>query len=301
MKTGTNQALQTHPDLKQYAKQQARNARHQVRRAAVLVQNRRFTLTGIPVLFANSFPKSGTHLLSQILVGFTKIGPAVNCGLPVITTYSNITGQQHPVKEIVAAVKRLKPGDIGLGHLHAFPEIVNILCTSGYAAFFILRDPRDVVVSHVYYVTEMEPDQFHHDYYTYHLQSFDERLSTSILGLPDSQAPFPNIADRFAPFVDWLDHPEVLTLHFENLINDKVAEIRTIIEHAVQRGFPLQIPMDQAIQTLLSAIDPKRSPTFRSGKSGGWRDKFSAEHRSLFKQVAGDLLIQLGYEQDYDW
>jgi len=35
-----------------------------------------------PVLFGNSFPKSGTHLLTQVLAGFSRFGPVVNSGLP---------------------------------------------------------------------------------------------------------------------------------------------------------------------------------------------------------------------------
>jgi hypothetical protein len=28
---------------------------------------------------------------------------------------------------------------------------------------------------------------------------------------------------------------------------------------------------------------------------------FSEEHKQLFKDVAGDLLVRLGYEKDNDW
>ncbi len=33
---------------------------------------RRLSFTGVPILFANSFPKSGTHLLTQVLQGFPR-------------------------------------------------------------------------------------------------------------------------------------------------------------------------------------------------------------------------------------
>ena len=49
------------------------------------------------------------------------------------------------------------------------------------------------------------------------------------------------------------------------------------------------------------SIDPKRSPTFRSGKAGGWQEAFTEEHKRLFKEVSGDLLIELGYEKDHGW
>ena len=45
----------------------------------------------------------------------------------------------------------------------------------------------------------------------------------SILGRPDSNVEFPDIAERFAPYLGWLDHPEVLTIHFEDLIQDRAA------------------------------------------------------------------------------
>jgi hypothetical protein len=52
---------------------------------------------------------------------------------------------------------------------------------------------------------------------------------------------------------------------------------------------------------LVEAIQPKKSHTFRSGKTGGWKNHFTDAHKKLFKDVAGDLLVQLGYEKDNDW
>jgi hypothetical protein len=280
---------------------QARLARRALRRLGQMVRFRRLSLTGVPVLLANSFPKSGTHLLTQVLQGFPAIGPAVDSGLPAIVTYEGDSGRQRQVAEILADLQRLKAGDLAYGHMHALPDVVRLLCQPGYAAYFILRDPRDVVVSHVHYVTEMEPNHIHHRYYTEELHSFDERLAVSILGRPDSPVPFPDVQARFEPYLGWLDHPEVLVLHFEDFIQQQQAALRRVLEHAVQRGFPLQISPPAAIQTLADSINPQRSPTFRSGKVGGWRDQFSAENKRLFKQVAGELLIRLGYEQSDGW
>ena len=58
---------------------------------------------------------------------------------------------------------------------------------------------------------------------------------------------------------------------------------------------------DQIIDALETNIDPQRSPTFRSGKTGEWKKYFNDEHKNLFKDVAGDLLVQLGYEKDDNW
>jgi hypothetical protein len=273
--------------------------RRSLRRIATSI--RQGSLLGSPVLFANSFPKSGTHLLTQVLCGFTKLGPVVDSGLPAIVTYEGATGRPRNVGSILRDISRLKPGDIAYGHLHAIPEVVSALTGPGVLSFFVIRDPRDVVVSHVHYVTEIETDHTHHRYYAHELRSFEERLNVSILGRPELSNPFPNVQERFWPYIGWLDIPEVMLLRFEDLINNRTDSLEQIFDHVVNRGFPIKYSRKESIQVLDSVIDPEKSPTFRSGKVGQWKDDFKGEHKQLFKEIAGDLLLRLGYEADHDW
>lgn len=283
--------------------------RREFRRARQLLRHRCISLTGVPVLFANSFPKSGTHLLTQVLQGFTRIGPAVDSGLSAIVTFDGFTGQPRPLDAILADLYRLKPGDIAYGHLHAVPPIVDYLCQDSFASYFILRDPRDVVVSHVHYIIDMAPAHIHHHYFQEVLSTFDERLRVSICGMDAAavsrpEIAFPSITARFEPYLGWLDRSEVLVLRFEDFIHRRQETLLRIINHAVKRGFPLNGNGDncqEAIQVLNASIAPEHSPTFRRGKIGGWREEFSPENISIFKKVAGDLLIHLGYEKNFDW
>ncbi len=167
------------------------------------------------------------------------------------------------------------------------------------ALYFIYRDPRDVVVSHVHYVTEIEPNHVHHAYYQ-SLPDFDARLNTSILGRPEMGDLFPDIRGRFEPFLGWL-RPEVCVLKFEDFIQHRETTLDRILTHAEQRGFTLRMPRAEALRTLSDSINPQKSPTFRSGKVGGWRGKFTDAHTRLFKETVGDLLVRLGYEEDADW
>jgi hypothetical protein len=285
-------------DLKSNLLLQARLARRTLRRRRASRRYSSLTLEATPVLFANSFPKSGTHLLTQVLKGFTRIGPAVDSGLPAAVTFEGDTGRQRSADEIVHDLERLLPGDIGYGHVHALPEVVAILCQDGVAAYFILRDPRDVVVSHVHYLTGMKADHIHHRYYQDELQNFDQRLQASIEGVAGM---LPNIWERFEPYMDWLDHAEVLVLRFEDFILERGNTIGKVFDHAVDRGFRATCSREASLELLESSIDPARSPTFRSGKIGGWRDSFNEQHKRLFKEVTSDLLIRLGYERDNDW
>ncbi|MGB9640879.1 MAG: sulfotransferase domain-containing protein, partial [Anaerolineales bacterium] len=205
------------------------------------------------------------------------------------------------ISAIMDDLRRFLPGDIGYGHLHAQPPIVELLSTPPFATYFILRDPRDVVVSHVHYVTEMESRHALHDYYLHQLETFDQRLSASISGLEHHNLPLPNIYQRFAPFLGWLEAEQVLTLRYEDLMQERAEQIGRILIHAVERGLPLNCSIAEAVHKIEERIDPRRSPTFRKGKIGGWRESFNNEHKKLFKEVSGDLLVRLGYEQDDNW
>jgi hypothetical protein len=212
---------------------------------------RKMSLGNIPILFGNSFPKSGTHLLTQILQAFSKIGPAVDSGLPAVVMYDGQTGEPRSIKTILQELQLFRPGDMGYGHLHAEPELVEILCADSFAPYFILRDPRDVVVSHVYYVTDMEPDHALHPHYTQQLGSFDERLMTSIRGLPEGRFPFDDITGRFQPYLGWMEQPAVLALRFEELVaapQDRSCTPSCSMPSSA--AFTLDCPLEQAQQIL---------------------------------------------------
>ena len=253
----------------------------------------------LPVLLGISFPKSGTHLLDQILLGFSKVAPYARRLHSFYAEYEGESGRKRPPEQALAWLNSLRAGDIASAHLFARPEAVERVCSPKFVPYFIYRDPRDVVVSHVFYVTDMEARHVHHVYYQ-SLPDFDARLHVSIVGRSDMDIEFPDIAERFAPYLAWLEHHEVLSIHFEDLIHDRAAVLSRIIDHFLTR-VPLQVPRQVMLESLEASINPERSPTFRSGKTGEWKKHFTEEHKTIFKKVAGDLLIRLGYEKDNHW
>ena len=254
---------------------------------------------GWPILLGISFPKSGTHLLDQILLGFSRVAPFSRRLHSFYAEYEGESGRKRDPGQALRWLESLHPGDIASAHLFARTEAVTHVCRPAFAPYFIFRDPRDVVVSHVFYVTEMEANHVHHAYYQ-SLPDFDARLKVSILGRPDADVEFPDIAERFAPYLGWLDQPSVMNIHFEDLIHDRAGSLNRIIDHFLTR-VPLQASRDLLLDSLESSINPGKSPTFRSGKTGEWRKHFTDEHKKIFKDVAGDLLIRLGYEENHNW
>lgn len=253
----------------------------------------------LPALLGISFPKSGTHLLDQILLGFSKVAPYAKRLHSFYAEYEGESGKKRGAEQALNWLDSLRPRDVASAHLFATREAVSRACSDRFVPYFIFRDPRDVVVSHVFYVTEMETRHVHHAYYR-SLPGFDSRLEASILGRPDSDIEFPNIADRFAPYLGWLERKEVLKIHFEDLIHAREATLTSIMDHLLSR-VTLQTPRRLILASLEASINPTKSPTFRSGKTGEWRKYFTDEHKKLFKEAAGDLLLKLGYEKTNDW
>jgi len=253
----------------------------------------------LPVLLGISFPKSGTHLLDQILLGFSNVAPYARRVHSFYAEYEGESGIKREPQQALAWLDSLRPRDVASAHLFARPAAIDRVCSPKFAPYFIFRDPRDVVVSHVFYVTDMEARHVHHGYYQ-SLPDFNARLTASILGRPDAGIEFPNIAARFEPYLGWLERKEVLIIHFEDLIHDRAAALNRIMEHLLSR-IPLQTPRQLILDSLEASINPTKSPTFRSGKTGEWRKHFTEKHKRIFKEAAGDLLIKLGYEKDDNW
>jgi hypothetical protein len=40
---------------------------------------------------------------------------------------------------------------------------------------------------------------------------------------------------------------------------------------------------------------------FRKGIAGDWKNVFTEQDKRVFKAAAGDLLVELGYEENNDW
>ena len=269
-----------------------------IRRLRTLRKWKRTSFANLPVIFGNSMPKSGSHLLLQILKGMQNLGPFVETGGGPIRTIT-IKGRYRPSTEVTADLRRLRPGDIGWGYLRSAPEVLEFLCRPDWVTYFILRDPRDMLVSHVYYATDMYEGHGMHEYYQ--TLSMEERLKTAIQGIHKEGLSLADVRTRYDRMLGFLDHPEILTIHFEDLILHRESTLNVILDHLEVGGYRLPVDRSQAVEILGKAIDPQKSSTFRKGRVGDWREHFNQEHKQLFKEIAGELLVRLGYETNNDW
>jgi hypothetical protein len=267
--------------------------------AQAVLRWRRLSFDEAPSIFGNSKPKSGSHLLLQVLAGFTQIMPYAYVDADPVRTITR-TGRRKSPQEVLAELRRIPKGVIGWGYVEASAANVTFLCKPDRVNYFIYRDPRDMLVSQVYFATDMYEEHGMHAYYK-SLPDFGSRLKAAITGVDQDGSKMVSVKQRYEGVFQWLDQPHVLCIRFEDLILRRDATLNAMLDQVEQTGYRIATPREKALPILVAAIQPKKSRTFRSGKTGGWRDHFTDEHKKLFKEVAGDLLVRLGYEASNDW
>jgi hypothetical protein len=277
--------------------------RHAVRPAGKSLQAmarwKRLSFDEAPPVFGNSKPKSGSHLLLQILNGFTQIMPYRYVDADPVRTIQK-DGGRRTVDDVLADLKAVPRGVIGWGYVEATPENVSFLCRPERVNYFIYRDPRDMLVSQVFFATDMHEEHGMHEYYR-SLPDFGERLKAAITGIDRDGLYMVSVKQRYEGVFQWLEQKHVLCLRFEDLIDNRQGTLDAMLHEVERTGYRIPTPREKALPILVEAIQPRKSHTFRSGKTGGWREHFTVNHKTLFKDVAGDLLIRLGYEKNNDW
>jgi hypothetical protein len=280
-------------------KHSLKQVRWRVRRARAVVRWGFESLNHTPIVFGNAMPKSGSHLITQVLRGLMQLGPFVDPGLPPVNRAEDNTNL--PAELILAGLEAMQPGDVRYGYLPAERSYLEFLNRPEVAAVYIYRDPRDMVVSHVFYATEMHTGHGMHRYYTETLNSTEERIAAAIRGVSQNGFEMRSVNARYRAYQDWLQQPAVLAVRFEELIGDREATLNKLLDYLAKKGFQPREPRAEAIRVLSRALDPRKSGTFRKAQPGNWREHFTEANKHLFKEQTGDLLITLGYEKSNDW
>src|SRR5712691_10325820 len=108
--------------------------------AQAILRWKRYSFHEAPPIFGNSKPKSGSHLLLQILNGFTQIMPYKYVDAEPLRTITK-DGRRRTADEILADLKHTTKGVISWGYLEATKENVSFLTEAGRVNYFIYRDP----------------------------------------------------------------------------------------------------------------------------------------------------------------
>jgi len=264
-----------------------------------IIRWRRLSFEETPPIFGNAKPKSGSHLLLQVLRGLERIMPVAFVAADPIRTVTK-QGRRREPAEIIADLERIRPGVVGWGYLDPTPDNVRFLCQPNRVTFFLYRDPRDLLVSQVFFATDMYEEHGMHAYYK-SLPDFGARLNVAITGIDQDGLKMVSVGQRFAGVLQWLKTDHVCCLRYEDFMNQRRSTLESMLDAIQESGYRIPVARSDALAILEKAIQPARSRTFRTGRPGGWREYFTPAHKRLFLETAGDLLVQLGYETGPDW
>jgi len=250
-----------------------------------------------PAVMANSFPKSGTHLLEQVLDSLPGVR---NFGVFLSSMTSSWAFRERTKESTLRVIDSVLSGELLRAHLFYDEAYEAAMRRKGIAHYFIFRDPRDVVVSEAYYLKDM--NRWHRLHRLMKTLDAGAAITMAITGASrDTGLYYPNISDRFARYAGWLDSPHTYAVRFEDLRSERLAECVSAMVQVFETLHPDRIAKGRVVRNAMAHINPERSHTFRQGGSSAWRREFNAEHKTLFKKVAGQLLIDLGYENDLHW
>lgn len=155
---------------------------------------------------------------------------------------------------------------------------------------YIVRDGRDVVNSYFHYSVTPRMLQLHPEYQL-----------TSIEKIYGDMDYFERIVLQWKEHVDTFlkFQNKYLLIKFENLLKYKAEQVLKIIDF-------LEIRQTLDVNRVIDATNihqmRKNAPAHvREGKRRDWIHYFDQAHRQLFKSIAGEALINLGYENDTNW
>jgi hypothetical protein len=240
--------------------------------------------------------KSGSHILEQYLEGLERITPLVFTDVHPVRTYDD-SGRVRNSSEVLRELTRLQPGDMAWGYLPARDPYLSWLSDPSLVSYFVYRDPRDRIVSHIFYASDIHEGHAMREYYR-GIDSMEKKIDDTIRGVPGL---IEDIRAGYQSYLGWFEVENVMKVRFEDLVNAKRRTVTELLSFLIEHGIKPTADRSAAVDLLLEAMAPKHSPTFRSGRSGGWRQHFTEKNKETFKAVAGDLLIRLGYEDSNDW
>lgn len=245
---------------------------------------------------AITIPKSGTHLLEKLLGQLTNKKYAVTW--PRLSKALWGECWVLPNWKFERLTEPSKTSYL-LTHLMYKEEYVTVMIAKNCRGLFLYRDPRDQIISAYFYLKEhpMWPPQF-----------FAKEMSDFIFEMIDQKEisdpfrPTQGISDFYAQYTLWMSVPGIYSMRFEDLVGAEGGgsterQERVIADIASHLGVVLT---GGELSSIASSLYGE-SLTFRAGKIGSWRDYFDEQHKKAFKKTAGQLLIDLGYEKDFDW
>ena len=247
-------------------------------------------------IFINSVPKAGTHLVSSVLgkvPGITFSGHfIVHDNFAIV---QKLEGQMPMYSEddLRRAIAKVPAGTFANCHLFYDNYTASLLKSDDVSPIFIVRDPRDIIVSQLQYIEDFKGHHAH-KYMTTQYLTRPERLDSLIFGWPTkgSVRGLADVGTRLRSFIGWQD--VIPTFKFEEFAQ---AKSRKGLEDALARLLAAaRIEERCDVGTAMRGIGDKWSPTYKKATSGRWKDFLSPRQAAAVAELASDYMDEYDYE-----
>lgn len=235
--------------------------------------------------------KTGTHLLTKQLTLLT--------GMEVMNSWKH----NAPQGVIHKMLDECEAGDKYF-HMHAVyhKHIMRCFSKRDYRVFYLLRDPRDQLISMLNYIRNkgwaygpLRMD------YPFGKLSYDQQIEEMITG---SRYGISVPHAIFTSRKKWISQKGVLTVKFEDLVGTKGGgskDRQMYALHAIVDHLKLPKTESELATVAENSFGKPGEKTFNKGQIGEWKSKFKDYHKSLFKTIFGNELIEMGYEENFNW
>lgn len=250
-------------------------------------------------LLINSFPKSGTHLLTNLL---TYIPEYKFSGVHIKTYKVNALASRAEEnnifkpdsKKIESYFKLVKPGQYISAHLPYDKEVVSQSVINNISVLALIRDPRDIVVSEANYIMGLKRHYFHK--YLGRNLSLDDVVKLLLDGFEygPSYIYLP-LKVRVDGYKGWLDDKRVCSFKYEDLLPSEKGGNDDLAIKSIESFLELIGRNDVNAEILLEKAKGKPSATLRKGGKGNWKLELKKSTIDYMEKNLEKSLCQLGY------
>jgi sulfotransferase 6B1 len=270
----------------------------------------------LPPVVINCMPKSGTHLIQRFIkalplyrgVGFSISQKTALNREDAISCYRVGVANPKGVKasEFEKLFDLLESNRYVIGHIPYSEETMRLFEKKKCVMLVILRDPRDIIVSMMYYFLNQTSHYLHS--YISQLPDIDSRLMALIDGIDDYQGDshilLNPVGDQFMSIYPWSKWEYSKTFLFEQLIGNKgggsdteqARSVDSILKHINY------VLLKKEKSELISHLYSHESPTFRKGVVGDWKNYFTPAIEQRFIERSGLALENFNqlYQKIFD-
>ena len=249
-----------------------------------------------PILFIAALPKSGSTWLENMISSFEGYGQLL---IPCATYDELRKGDGHRFQLPSGVFQRMRKALVLTKmHIPGSKSNVEILDAANIPYVVLVRDLRDVAVSHYHYVRNTP---WHGDYSAlsketpkFGIRHFAENHLSDFVGWMESWAANRNrsrsVLIRYEDLLQDGESTLPLALRLFGLPSDDSTVNQLIASHSMS-----------AIRRNQRISGGSNQVFFRKGIAGDWKTEFDAELKAIFKEIAGQTLIDFGYEASLDW